>query len=346
MKPDGTLIRRPPNTLFVWQAGVLGAAEHADTAAANGIHVLSSPFGAMAASATPLSPLSDKGSWGDLAAYPCAAPRGSGPAEAAWSSRPLPPSHNPKKGLSAGQGVERANGWAPQRRPPVHVLQQPQPPAQGEALERLAHRQSAPRMLPPTPVSRASCHLIGLAPRHSAPDALPPPAALTLTPDTYPLARSGSSSAPGPMSRQGLGLAPANSEQAAALQQACDGLPRKGSVQFEAVGPLSPVPVAAAGFAPPGTPLLQPLLHSEPSALTSLGSFGSGALRAGLSGLGSRLGSELGSGALSCDAVLLEELGSSPVLGCITAAQAAEREAMWQALRKRLEQQPSQSCVP
>lgn len=303
----------------------------------------------MAASATPLSRLSDKGSWGDLAAYPSAAPRGSGPAEAAWSSRPLPPSQNPKKGLSPGQGMERASGWASQRRPPMHVLLQLQPPAPGEApLERLPERHSAPRGLPPTPASHASCHLIGqrLAPRHSAPDALPPPAALTLTPDPYPLARSGSSSAPGPMSRQALGLATAYSEQAAALQRACDGLLRKGLVQYETVGPLPPVPVLAAGILPPGTPLLQPMLHTEPSALTSLGSFGSGALRAGLSGLGSRLGSELGSGALSCDAVLLEGLSSSPVLGCITAAQAAEHEAMWQALRKRLEQQPPQHCVP
>ena len=299
----------------------------------------------MAASLAPLSRLSDKGSWGDLAAYPCLAPRGSGPVEAAWSSRPLPPAQNPRKGLSPGQGMERPGGWASQRRPPVPVPQQPAP---GDALlERLPHRHSAPRALPPTQASRASCHLIGqrLAPRHSAPDALPPPAALTLTPDPYPLARSGSSSAPGPMTRQALGLAAAHSEQAASLQQACDGLPRKGSVQVETIGPLSPVPVLAAGIAPPGTPLLQPMLHSEPSALTSLGSVGSGALHAGLSGLGSRLGSELGSGVLSCDAVLLEELGSSPVLGCITAAHAAEREAMWQALRRRLEQQPPQNCV-
>lgn len=302
----------------------------------------------MAALATPLSRLSDKGSWGDLPAYPCAAPMGSGPAEAGWSSRPLPPGQNPRKSPHPGLGVERAGGGAPQRRPPVHIPQHAQPQALGEALERLPQRHSAPRALPPTPASRASCLLIGqrLAPRHSAPDALPPAAALTLTPEPYPLARSGSSSAPGPMTRQALGLAAAGSEQAAALQQACGGLPSKGSVQYETVGALSPVPVLAAGIAPPGTPVLLPMLPSEPSALTSLGSVGSGALRVGLSGLGSRLGSELGSGTLSCDAVLLEELGSSPVLGCITAAQAAEREAMWPALRKRLEQQPAQNCVP
>ena len=312
--------------------------------------MLSSPFGAMAASATPLSHLSDKGSWGDLAAYPGAAPRGSDPAEAAWSSRPLPPSQNPKKGPHPGQSNERVNGWASQRRPPVPMPQPPQPQAQGEALERLAYRQcGAPgasadagvaRQLPPhRQLPRAAALGAGRAAHRAA--------ALTLTPDTVPAGAQQQLLRAGPADAAGAGPG-CGAQQAGG--GAAAGLRRPAAQGLSAVRgrrpPCRRCPSRRRALLPPGTPLLQPLLHSEPSALTSLGSVGSGALRAGLSGLGSRLGSELGSGALSCDAVLLEELSSSPVLGCITAAQAAEREAMWQALRKRLEQQPPQNGVP
>ena len=328
--------------LCVGWAGVCCAAGHAHAAAVKGVAQLSSPFGAVAA--TPVLQLraSDRGPWpleGDPVAYPCAAPMGFGAVEAAWSPAPLPPSQIPGQGVNPEQGIERTNGWSGQRRPPVHMPQHPQLLAQGEALERLAQRHSLTKGLPPTPALRASCYLVGergtLAPQHSAPDALPPPAALD--PDPNPLVRSGSSSAPGPFTRHALGLAAADSGEAAALRQACDSLPRQGSMTFVLVSPATPGPAQAAGAVPPATPLLQPMLHSVPSALTSLGSVGSGALRAELSGLGSRLGS----GALCCDAALLEELGSASALGGITAAQAAEQEAVWQAVRRRLEQQPS-----
>ena len=233
---------------------------------------------------------------------------------------------------------------APAMSSPFGIVQLPPPPLQLPPVNEDGHWSSfageaggAPRGgFSPPPQShgfhsgqgtRASRLRLGrpplqLAQQNSAPEPPPPPTMLV---------RNSSSSAPGPLSQFEVGFA-TNTSMASPLRREWD-IARQLSGGSSRPMPMTPSLNPALNHNPHpylGTPPVHAALPTAASGLTSLGSG-----REQMLGLGSRVGSGLGSGELLW---VDGAVGGSSAFAGTSAAQAADDSVVWAAVRQQLAQ--------